>query len=927
MAASPSPLVWDFYHEIDEADVSSEPVGIIHYYDNEMQTLWLKNGELNTMTAHIEDSDWFDLIKKYSYQIPVFKFPDGTEKIRCDHPSNGTLYMVADDGSDMYFIRYVYMLDVSPIVNEWSMSLQADNPIVNLSFSLMNADKDMYDNDTSILEPGSRYIMRTLFGSEDFLKMGTGFIDEITYSHADDTISVSGRNTSGFLLKDQTFNDRTSFTGTAGYVCREMLNYAGVKNYIVQDLKRSSKYTIKDTQSILDGIQGVLELCYNEKSVPYEGMGTKDSIARIVELADGTICVGQSSWLQEKGYFQNAYYTFNRGSDAFSRKVKKDIDSCYTAVRATGKKKDKTPVDTPDGTGPTGFDKEYEEWLDNAKPGVETSQKVGFWRTDAEECLEKLKNRNDNPFTTQVDYWSWGYWAEYNSGMPRPYWKDFVEYHDSVVKERPVKYKKYSDLPTLGRSDILYVVHGDPDTTANIKKYKWEKKKGSDEFGYVEHSEIPVDGREFITWDWNYWIQRVPFYSEPEKPPATVDNFHRSDMTNLYTKFKTEHHGLVVYDRDWMDWAVSIKGVMPTEYYDSLTTDIGKTYTSPTSMNYNETRFNNWMYAAIPISNSDKPSDESDASYTDVVKYISKMAKVDSDFEVFGLKAGDVATKLEGLIDKIPLKGARNCINGLIDNAKERAESEFGDLTFNIQEMLDWANMMDNPEDMLDNYLKDLEGSDSISTKNNMLDPVTVEVAHYDFWTYGKNRVKHLSAPDGLTQSQLREWAESQALKYQMAGIQEDFSGPYRPQLQIGDIAEFLQNGGEKTIAVTIGFVTSVTHSFSSKNGYTTDFTVESGGIDYESIDKGDTTVIVGIANSGVNRPTRLYDMNNELRLMQDKIETRSGCTEAKLNETLNAARQIKRVVGNQTDALRLLEQTVYWMWEQFKKTQTNEEV
>lgn len=922
MAASPNPIIWDFYHEVKDAGVDSEPVGVVHYYDGDAQTFYLKNNELVTMTATVENSNWKGIDKRYSFELPILKFSEGTEKAKYDHPSNGTLYMVVDDGKDMYFLRYIYMIDASPILESWSLGLQADNPIINMNATIMNADPGLYDTDTSLFEPGSRYYIKSVFNDTDSLRLGMGFIDEVSYSHVDETISISGRNTSGFLLKDQTFNDRTDFKGTAGYVCREMLNYAGVKKYAVQDLKRSGTYEIKDTESILDGIQGVLELCYNEN-----GMGTKDSIARIIELADGTICVGQSSWLEEKGYFQNAYYTFDRGSDVFSRKVKKDVDACYTAVRATGKKKDETPVDTPDGTGPTDFDKEYEEWLEQAEPGVETSQKVGFWRTDAEECFEKLKNKNDNPFTTEVDYWPWGYWAKEVSGMPLPYWKDFVEYHDSVVKERPVYYKRYFDLPTTGRQEILYVVRGDPDTPANYRKYKWEKKTGTDAFVYVEHPEIPANGREFTTWDWNFWIQRVPFYPEPEKPPATVDNFHRSDMTNLYTKFKTEHHGLVVYDKDWMEWAESIRGVMPKEYYDSLTADIGKTYTSPTSMNYNETRFNNWMYAVIPISNSDKPSDESDASYTDVVKYISKMAKVDSDFEVFGLKAGDVATKLEGLIDKIPLKGARNCLNGLIDNAKERAESEFGDLTFNIQEMLDWANMMDNPEDMLDNYLKDLEGSDSISTKNNMLDPVTVEVAHYDFWTYGKNRVKHLSAPDGLTQSQLREWAESQALKYQMAGIQEDFSGPYRPQLQIGDIAEFLQNGGEKTIAVTIGFVTSVTHSFSSKKGYTTDFTVESGGIDYESIDKGDTTVIVGIANSGVNRPTRLYDMNSELRLMQDKIETRSGCTEAKLNETLNAARQIKRVVGNQTDALRLLEQTVYWMWEQFKKTQTNEEV
>ena len=91
------------------------------------------------------------------------------------------------------------------------------------------------------------------------------------------------------------------------------------------------------------------------------------------------------------------------------------------------------------------------------------------------------------------------------------------------------------------------------------------------------------------------------------------------------------------------------------------------------------------------------------------------------------------------------------------------------------------------------------------------LTPVTVDVNNFPYWSLGSHRTKHLTAPDGLTQAGLQEWAEAQAEKYQYIGIGEDFTGPFRPQLIVGDVAEVI----EDNVGTALGLITEVRQVFS----------------------------------------------------------------------------------------------------------------
>ncbi len=106
------------------------------------------------------------------------------------------------------------------------------------------------------------------------------------------------------------------------------------------------------------------------------------------------------------------------------------------------------------------------------------------------------------------------------------------------------------------------------------------------------------------------------------------------------------------------------------------------------------------------------------------------------------------------------------------------------------------------------------------------LTPVIVDVDNYPHWSIPLHKTYHNEAPKGFTQAELQDYAESLASSLQYVGIGEDFTGPIRPQLLIGDIAA--QDNGDTTIT-GLGVINSITHKF-GKGGFYTDFSTDSGG-------------------------------------------------------------------------------------------------
>lgn len=99
------------------------------------------------------------------------------------------------------------------------------------------------------------------------------------------------------------------------------------------------------------------------------------------------------------------------------------------------------------------------------------------------------------------------------------------------------------------------------------------------------------------------------------------------------------------------------------------------------------------------------------------------------------------------------------------------------------------------------------------------------EVETYTGWNLQANKTLYVNVPDGTSLSDAESYADQIANNLQYVGKIESFTGPFRPQIIIGDEAVIIGQNG----SVSLGQITEITHRF-GKNGFYTDFTVDSGG-------------------------------------------------------------------------------------------------
>jgi hypothetical protein len=135
------------------------------------------------------------------------------------------------------------------------------------------------------------------------------------------------------------------------------------------------------------------------------------------------------------------------------------------------------------------------------------------------------------------------------------------------------------------------------------------------------------------------------------------------------------------------------------------------------------------------------------------------------------------------------------------------------------------------------------------------LEPVTVQISNFPYWSIPPNKVCHVSASKYFdSQEKLQALAEALAAQMQAVGITEEFVSPLRPQLIVGDVASVYYDGDAE--ATDLGVITEVTHNF-GETGYSTEFTVDSGGV---ATDADDYVITRAAALSGYNRKQRMMD-------------------------------------------------------------------
>ena len=329
MATTPYPLVWDHLREVENAQGLG---GVVHYRDTEAQSLYLNDG-LSTVTTVVNSGHWVEAV--YSEEIKVCEEP--WEILRLDHPSNGTLYGIASGPNGVEFIRYSYAMDISHLLDSWSWMSQIDNAISQFDCEMYNIGADLFGDNTTLFQPGARITVAIRMGDSVPYQIGVAWLDEANYDITSETVSMSGRNTIGYYLKDQTFDDNTTFSGDIDDIIADMFDHVGIRKYSIQPIDASKSFEYEPNKAVMDGLKEIMDF-YTTLTTGME----------LVELPDGTVCIGYYDWVGEK--LPKSYYLFNVGKEVFTRETTKTIDGCYTALRVTGKDaygEDLTPVTVP----------------------------------------------------------------------------------------------------------------------------------------------------------------------------------------------------------------------------------------------------------------------------------------------------------------------------------------------------------------------------------------------------------------------------------------------------------------------------------------------------------------------------------------------------------------------------------------------------
>ena len=306
-------LTWDFVRQISPG---ADPGSTVSYFDTAQQAFYTFNGQIYTQAGEVDSGQWQDTPRG----VEIEKIISDAEYsvLDIEHNFNGSVFGTAQHGSDVVMLLYDYMMDVSSWIKNGDWSAQADNPIKVGSLTIQNVEMTKFDDDAhTVFAPGSRMRLRYAMGDSEPQPLGIFYIEDSPYSYGEDAFAYRGRNLLGFLLSNQTLDERISYTGTRTAIIRQLLTDAGVstaKMLVAEDtteatlsFESSKNYfqTLQETTTLFDWY--------------------------FDDLADGTIVVGTAEFLKEH-VAKTGIYTFNLGQDCISQSRSRHIDGVYSRL-------------------------------------------------------------------------------------------------------------------------------------------------------------------------------------------------------------------------------------------------------------------------------------------------------------------------------------------------------------------------------------------------------------------------------------------------------------------------------------------------------------------------------------------------------------------------------------------------------------------
>lgn len=214
---------------------------------------------------------------------------------------------------DHKFVIYMMPTDISSALQDGSVSLSASGEVSSLNASFINIHGLLLNRYRALVTPGTKLELYFSIGGEE-TSLGVYYVDRANISYPEADISVTGRNTIGKLLKEQTFDENTLVNeGSIQRNIKSMLDYAGVEDYFVGDASGGGKLEFDPDTTILEGIKYAISLVTDWK---------------VAETLDGRVGVARKDDVR---FDQPSVYSFERDHNCWSYSI--EFDDSDAAAR------------------------------------------------------------------------------------------------------------------------------------------------------------------------------------------------------------------------------------------------------------------------------------------------------------------------------------------------------------------------------------------------------------------------------------------------------------------------------------------------------------------------------------------------------------------------------------------------------------------
>lgn len=215
---------------------------------------------------------------------------------------------------DHKFVVYMMPTDISSALQDGSISLSASGEVSSMNASFINIHGLLLNRYRALVTPGTKLELYFSIGGSEETPLGIYYVDRANISYPEADISVTGRNTIGKLLKEQTFDENTLISeGSIQQNIRSILDYAGVEDYFVGDAPGGGKLEYDPDTTILEGIKYAISLVTDWK---------------IAETLEGRVGVARKDDVR---FDQPSVYSFERDHNCWSYSI--EFDDSDAAAR------------------------------------------------------------------------------------------------------------------------------------------------------------------------------------------------------------------------------------------------------------------------------------------------------------------------------------------------------------------------------------------------------------------------------------------------------------------------------------------------------------------------------------------------------------------------------------------------------------------